>query len=379
MASSPEIYLIESALVTPLGYGTADNMEALLKGQSGIDLVNDPTFHPHPLHVSAMKPELLHTPDGHFLHDTRFDTLLLQCAAQLKQRSPVDLSAPDVLLILSTTKGNISLMDSDLHDERLHLHYSAEKLREYLGNPHTPLIISNACISGISAFIVAARYLKEGLCKHAVVMGCDVLSRFVISGFQSFHAISKEPCRPFDLHRHGISMGEAAAAVILSADQRSDVEIGAGWISNDANHISGPSRTGEELAFCIRQSLQQSELTNEDIGFICAHGTATPYNDEMESLAIEAAGLSEVPLFSLKGHYGHTLGAAGVLELVITAECLKREIILPNLNFTVHGVSGKVFVNRTLQHKRTQAALKTGSGFGGCNAALVLKRSKTAQ
>lgn len=107
---------------------------------------------------------------------------------------------------------------------------------------------------------------------------------------------------------------------------------------------------------------------------ICAHGTATAYNDEMESLAIEAAGLSDVPVFSLKGAYGHTLGAAGVLETLLLAEGLKRNCILPNLNFSTPGVSGRITVSTQLEHRPMQYALKTGSGFGGCNAALLLEK-----
>lgn len=356
-------------MLTPLGAGLQANWEALCAAHSAIRIVEDARFAPGPLPLSAFDSPFWSQPA-----QPRFDFLLQQLALRLQQESPVDLASPETLLILSTTKGNIALMENDTADERLHLSYSAERIAALYGNSNQPLVISNACISGISAFIVARRYLLQGLFRHVVILACDVLSRFIISGFQSFHAVSKEPCRPFDLDRAGINLGEAAAAAILSLNVPGPVKIRDGFITNDANHISGPSRTGDELAFAIRHSLRSSGGASVLPQMICTHGTATAYNDEMESLAIEAAGLSDVPVFSLKGAYGHTLGAAGVLETVLLAEGLKQNIILPNLNFNTLGVSGRITVNAELQRRDMQYALKTGSGFGGCNAALVLEK-----
>ncbi len=356
-------------MLTPLGAGLRANWEALCAGHSAIRILEDARFASGPLPLSAFDPNFWPTPE-----QPRFDYLLEQLAIGLRKNSPVDLASAETLIILSTTKGNIGLMESDPSDERLHLSYSAERIAALYGNPNPPLVISNACISGISAFIVARRYLMQGLFRHVVIFGCDVLSRFVISGFQSFHAISNEPCRPFDDERKGINLGEGAAAAILSLDVPGPVRIGEGLITNDANHISGPSRTGEELAFAIRHALRTSGGEMVLPHMICAHGTATAYNDEMESLAIEASGLSDVPVFSLKWAYGHTLGAAGVLETVVLAEGLKRNIILPNLNFSAPGVSGRITVSTQLEHRPMQYALKTGSGFGGCNAALLMEK-----
>lgn len=370
----PPICLIHSALFTPLGDQLSETMKAILEGRSGISEVDDSRFFKTHIPLSKIEDAALVDSAGEYLHQTRFDTLMLNCAAKLAECKQVDFSAKDTLIILSTTKGNIELIETHPTHEALQLSYSARKLQAFFKNPTTPFIVSNACISGISAFIVARRLLRHGQYKHVVIIGVDALSKFVVNGFNAFHALSKNPCKPFDAARNGISLGEAAAGVVLSSEILSEIEIGAGFVSNDANHISGPSKTGEELSYCIQHALASSERSPDDIDFISAHGTATIYNDEMESLAIEKSQLQHAPVFSLKGHFGHTLGASGVLELIVSSECLKRNLILPSLNFSTLGVSGRVTVNSSFVEKTIHTALKTGSGFGGCNAALVLNK-----
>jgi 3-oxoacyl-[acyl-carrier-protein] synthase-1 len=122
-----------------------------------------------------------------------------------------------------------------------------------------PLVVSNACISGLLGMIVGMRLIQSGQYEHAVVAGADVVSKFVLSGFQSFHAISNEPCKPFDEARNGINLGEAAGTVVLSASKAysNGISIKSGAVSNDANHISGPSRTGEELFHAISRSMKE--------------------------------------------------------------------------------------------------------------------------
>jgi 3-oxoacyl-[acyl-carrier-protein] synthase-1 len=221
--------------------------------------------------------------------------------------------------------------------------------------------------------------LLAGAYDHVVVLGADELSRFVVSGFQSLSALGNEPCKPFDRDRKGVSLGECATAVVVSAIPQAlgadpDVSIAGGTISNDANHISGPSRTGDELAFAVREALKESNTQAGEIGFISAHGTATVYNDEMEAKAFYSLGLDTVPVNSTKGSFGHTLGAAGVLETILSIYSLRRNEILPTVGYEHHGVTQPITVNRTLQSKSMTKSLKTASGFGGCNAAIVLQK-----
>jgi 3-oxoacyl-[acyl-carrier-protein] synthase I len=211
-------------------------------------------------------------------------------------------------------------------------------------------------------------------------MGADVLSSFVISGFQSLYAMSDEPCMPFDKHRKGINLGEACATVILSKDEKLIVDsekiyINGTAMTNDANHISGPSRTGEELKIAISKSLQLSNLQPQEINFISAHGTATLFNDDMESKALHLAGMATTPVNSLKGYFGHTLGAAGVIESVISLHSLRNNIIVGTCNFSESGTAEIINVTSKNESKIMTHCMKTASGFGGCNAAAVFSKN----
>ena len=287
---------------------------------------------------------------------------------------------PDrTLYILSTTKGNIELLNAGNYDPvKIHLHATAKQLADDAGFQHS-LVISNACISGVLAIIVAKRFLDVGKYDHCIVVGADALSQFVVSGFESLHALSPELCRPFDSERKGINLGEAASCLVLSSKPetlgvRSTIKVTGGGLSNDANHISGPSRTGLELAKAIDHALQEAQTTPDKIDFISAHGTATLFNDEMESKAFDHAGMNKIPLHSLKGYFGHTLGAAGIVESVMCIQSLLNDEILVSKGFENMGVSQPMNVCKELIQKPITSCLKTASGFGGCNAAIVINK-----
>jgi 3-oxoacyl-[acyl-carrier-protein] synthase I len=366
-----QVWVAADAIVSPLGKSSEENFRQLKQGRSGVALLDDPSLTATPVQAGkissiAASPAL-----------TRFEVMGLEAieAVTAKFRLP----AERTLFVLSTTKGNIGLMDEGRTDHpRLPLHATAAFLAGKAGLRHH-VVISNACISGVMALTVAKRFLQAGKYDHALVLGADTLSRFVISGFQSLQALSPERCRPFDAARKGINLGEAAAAMLLTVEPEAlgaepEVRILGSGLSNDANHISGPSRTGEELAFAIGQALRESDLSAGDIGFVSAHGTATLYNDEMEARAFNLAGLSGTPLNSLKAYYGHTLGAAGIVETVMGMHSLMRGVAIPTLGFSTPGVSQPVNVIRETMPAQWSIFLKTASGFGGCNAAIVLQK-----
>jgi len=284
-------------------------------------------------------------------------------------------------LIISSTKGNISVIENEAIakdvQERVSLSHSGALIASHFGFVNKPVIVSHACISGLVAIITGMRLIQHGTYDTAVVTGADVITKFILSGFQSFQAVSTEPCKPFDEARNGITLGEGAATVILSSNKPGDgaVKVSGGAVSNDANHISGPSRTGEELYQAILSALNESGISSDDIDFISAHGTATLYNDEMEAKAINLAGMQHIPLNSLKGYYGHTLGAAGLIETVISLHSLKENVVLPTPGYTKPGTSKPVHVFKELKQGVFNTCLKTASGFGGCNAAIVLQKA----
>ncbi|MCP4311173.1 MAG: beta-ketoacyl synthase [Bacteroidetes bacterium] len=383
-----QTYLENSNIISPAGWDSGENLESVLSGRSGIGISSDRGLSPVDLPLARLDwdevekrfKSLPGTSEA--VQFTRFEMLGILSVDDALKESAVDPADPETAFILSTTKGNVELMENPgaFEPERLFLWKSAELIARFSGIKSRPLVVSNACISGVSAMLTGRALIASGRYKHAIVLGADLLSRFIISGFQSFMSLSDEPCKPFDNQRNGLTLGEAAATIIISA-QHGMVELVSGTTSNDANHISGPSRTGEGLLLAIRETLEG----HEPPGVISAHGTATPYNDEMESIAITRAGLGGVAVNSLKGYFGHTLGAAGVVESIINIGAMKQGVLPATLGFSSRGVSGEINVSgetgfsgetnipgRGLQGE-VGTMLKIASGFGGCNAAALFK------
>ena len=385
-----DIFIVSDNILSPLGVTTAANFSQLVQGVSGIRLHDDKALSEQPFYAALFGKE-----DKGGGEYTKFERLLITSVAAALQGSGIDPADKKTVLIISTTKGNISLLEMGVAGEkneppsagnrpgagpgltdRIALHTSARLVTEYFGFGAPAIIVSNACISGIMAILTGFRLIRSGQYENAVIVGADVISNFILSGFQSFQAISSRPCRPFDRDRDGITLGEGAATMILSSQPKyaGGIKVMGGSTSNDANHLSAPSRTGEELGYSIKTALGQAGLSATDIDFISAHGTATLYNDEMEAKAITLANLQSVPVNSLKGYYGHTLGAAGLIESIVAAHCLKADLVLPTIGFEQPGVSQPLNICSTLLSAPLKNCVKTASGFGGCNAALVLSK-----
>ena len=365
------VYIAADNIFSPLGTSTKENFEKVKNGNSAIRQITNASFSPEPFYASMF--EGLPVAEEF----TRFENVCITSIQDALSQTTIKLSSADTVFILSTTKGNIELIEGEEVNEemrsRVSLFNTAKLIAEHFGSKNKPLVVSNACISGVLSVIIAKRLLESGKYKHAVITGADVLSRFIISGFQSLNAMSKNPCKPFDKTRDGINLGECAATIVLTTDKllSKSILVNGGASSNDANHISGPSRTGVELSFAIKEAMNESGVTPCDLSFISAHGTATLFNDEMEAKAFSHASLAGVPLNSLKAHFGHTLGAAGVLESIFTYHSLLEGVVLPSKNFEALGVSENVNVNTLLATSHKKHALKTASGFGGCNAAVI--------
>ena len=309
---------------------------------------------------------------------TFFEKMIILSAAKALEQTPIDPASEKVLFILSTTKGNVFLLDKrekGFPSERVRLGVAARQMSEYFHNPNTPIVVSNACISGVCAQIQAMRELENGHFDYVVTVGADVQSPFIVSGFQSFKALSVEPCKPFDANRTGLNLGDAAATIIYTKkDSITDNDWVAcrGAIRNDANHISGPSRTGEGSYRALRAVL--GDLNPEKLAFINTLGTATPYNDEMESFAIERAGLAQITVNGLKGYYGHTMGAAGILETILSMQAVDDNNILATKGFETIGVTHPLVLSNENKPTDKKAFIKLLSGFGGCNAALLMAK-----
>ncbi|MES2425844.1 MAG: beta-ketoacyl synthase N-terminal-like domain-containing protein [Bacteroidota bacterium] len=374
----PAVYIVADNIYSPIGTTTAQNFERVKQGISGIKKHTNAALSDGSVYASLFNYNESY--NNKSFKYSKFESLLIASVEEGVNQSEIDITSDKTIIIVSSTKGNISLLESDPDNpdlkERIALHTSAKLVAEHFGFVNQPLVVSNACISGIMAILTAARLLRSGQYENAVVVGADVISKFVLSGFQSFQAIGAGPCKPFDINRTGITLGEGAATMVLSTNLKyvDRIKVLSGAVSNDANHISAPSRTGKELCGAIERALTKSGLVPDDIDLVSAHGTATSYNDEMEAKAIALAGLSDVPANSLKGYYGHTLGAAGLIESILSIQSLKQNVILPTLGFETIGVSEPINICTSLTSKRLKTCLKTASGFGGCNAAIVFSK-----
>ena len=368
-------------ILSPLGMGTAENYAAVKAGQSALRRYEGKWALPEPFVASLVdrdKVEQAFATIGDNAKYTFFEKMIILSAQQAVQQADIDAASSRVLFILSTTKGNVFLLDkreTDFPVERVLLGSAARQLTDFFHNPNAPIVVSNACISGVCAQIEAMRNLENGCFDYVVVVGCDVQSAFIVSGFQSFKALSTEPCKPFDANRTGLNLGDAAATIIYTRKETVDADEWVacrGAIRNDANHISGPSRIGEGSYRALKVAL--GKANPDDIAFINAHGTATMYNDEMESVAIERAGLAQVPVNGLKGYYGHTMGAAGILETILSMQAIDDHILLATRGYETLGVTHPLVVSNQNQTTDKRMFIKLLSGFGGCNAALLFAK-----
>ena len=373
------VYAIASNIISSLGMDTAAHWQAVTMGRIGIKRYEDKGLSNMPFMAAKLDPAQWQAIEAQTRSErslTPFEQLANCSIKKALDTLDESIDLKQTVFILASTKGNIELL-GQAPDERVLLTHSAKVIAELNGISAKPVIISHACVSGVVALQHGLRLLQAGKYKYAIITGCDRFSRFVLNGFQALQAVSDEPCRPFDAAGKGITPGEAAATIILSAKKTGKPlgQLLSGATSNDANHISGPSRTGEELSAAITRALAEANISASQIGMISAHGTGTSFNDEMEAKAFDHAGLLNCPVHSFKGYTGHTLGAAGVLESAMILESLYYQTLIPSAGYTDLGVPKAINITRQTQQAKIDYVLKTASGFGGCNAAIILGKT----
>jgi len=288
-------------------------------------------------------------------------------------------------LVLSTTKANIEalerLSDGRPCSDSARRHLQPDRLAADLAaefGAHGPVqTISVACVSGLMALMQGAKLIQRGAADAVLVVGVDHLSAFVLAGFTALKALDPIGCRPFDRDRCGLSPGEAGAAIMLVRGDlapRPAITIRGWGSSNDANHMTGPSRDGAGLTQAIRAALNAAQLHADQIDYVNAHGTGTPYNDAMESAALRTVfGGTCPPVSGLKGMLGHTLGAAGIIETLACVLAM-QERLLPGTPRLSHAADDTPLslVKTPRAVTKLNHILKLNTGFGGMNGALIL-------
>src|SRR5690554_5441180 len=375
-------YVSYNNIISSLGFSSEAVVKNIHNEVSGLQLIDDNKVLPEPFYSALIDSEEL---EKAFLKlqpktdYTRLEKMMITSLNDVIQNSKIELN-DRVGLIISSTKGNIDVLDNNnpFPKERAYLSELGKHIQDFFKFENEAIVVSNACVSGILSVAIAKRYIQQNTYDHVFIVSGDVVTEFILSGFNSFQALSHGPCKPYDKNRTGINIGEVAASALVTKSRnnlaREAVEILGESSCNDANHISGPSRTGEGLYRSIKLALEQANLTAKDIDYISAHGTATLFNDEMEAIAINRLQLQHVPLNSLKGYFGHTLGASGLLETIIGMYSLYNNTLYASKGFETLGVSQPIHVIKKTTSKELNTFLKTASGFGGCNTAIIFKK-----
>lgn len=364
MKQNVMVSVLADNVISPLGETSEENYQAVKEGKSAI---------------RAYAPMTAGIPNGFVasLLSSDFEELAFRSAQKAIDASGINVSSTRTVFILSSTKGSIEKL-GQTDDDKLYLGNIAQHIAARLGIQLSPIVVCNACISGLAAMILASRLLVSKKYDYAVVCGADCPGRFIISGFQSLNAMSAFSCQPFDIERQGLNLGEAAATVVLgreittksvnNACRRQVWQIGHGYIKNDAYHISAPSKTAEGLYEALQETMNGIDKRN--IAFINAHGTATLFNDQMEAIAIHRAELQDIPVNALKGYIGHTLGAAGIMETILCMKAVDDHTVLGTRGYEEVGVSGRIQLSSKHHSTIKTSFIKQLSGFGGCNATL---------
>jgi 3-oxoacyl-[acyl-carrier-protein] synthase-1 len=354
------IYIGAEHIISPLGKTIQDNFSKLANNESGIQ----------PVAGVGRNMETCYL--GKILDPSvAFTTLLIEgIQGAMGAIDDSILQSTKTILLISSTKGAIEYHLQDQFNRA-----SADVVSNF-GLVNQPIVVSNACVSGVLAINMAERFIRSGQYAHAIVVGCDLVTNFVLNGFQSLFAMSPQYCKPFDTNRTGINLGEGCGVVVVSKNasvfKQTPLLLLKGHSANDANHISGPSRTGEGLFRTVRKTLDINGIVPADIDFISAHGTATIYNDEMEAIAFDRLQVSHCPINSLKGYFGHTLGAAGVIETAVSMQMMRHNLLLKSLGYETVGTSKPLNIIQENQFADLNLILKTASGFGGGNASLAI-------
>ena len=362
--------ILATNITSPIGLTTAANFEAVRRGE--VSQKNLTGFRGLPVNICAgcfteEQRAALRVPGFSWL-----ESLEIRSVQEALSHCDVDPASPRTLFVLSTTLGNVDELSASPETDGDFRNYgeSARKVARHLGIVTEPVIVCNACVSGVTAQLLADRLIASGRYDNAIVCGADSLSPFIVAVFTSFQSLSPTVCRPFDIERLGLNLGEAASTVILGKSSGAGTwRILDGSLDNDSYHVSAPDPTGDGVRRVIEKVVAGRDVS--DLATICVHGTGTMFNDEMESKAIAAAGLSGVPVSSYKAYFGHTMGACGLLETVLALYALDQGVILPAGGYEEIGVSGRIDISPVERPTGKRTLLKIVSGFGGCNGAAV--------
>ncbi|MBI5561796.1 MAG: beta-ketoacyl-[acyl-carrier-protein] synthase family protein [Deltaproteobacteria bacterium] len=387
-------------ILTALGTGKEANLSGVIEGSSGIALITsfDTTGYRVRTGGEVKDPEISRPATGKLARHDRATRLLLAAAAEAMAEASVARGLPEETPVFAgTTLGGMiggvayhrALMAGGRPRPALIMdylsHLQAAHLRDRLGLKGEISTVSNACASGANAIGFAFKEIQSGCAEAAIAAGYDTMCEFTYAGFNSLQALSPTVTRPFDRDRDGLALGEGGAVFVMEELGRAKARgariiaevIGYGE-STDAYHITRPDPSGAGAARAMQMAIVDAGVDPADIDYINAHGTGTPPNDSMEAAAIKTVfgpHASRVPVSSTKPMTGHLLGGAGAVEAAISIMAMNAGVLPPNLNYRTPepGFNLNV-IDRPGERAVIKTILSNSFGFGGANAALVIRR-----
>ncbi len=373
---SKKVWVTDVAAVTALAPDLEGLWRRIISGKTSIKPVQRFPVEKYTSRIASLIEDLTRSGGQSLIH-ALLDRLF-------RKTGPVP---SDAFLVTATTKAGIDNLErlrqkipADPND--ILLASIPDIVSKMLGLKGQAINISAACASSAIAVARAAALIATGRTDAVLVCCLDIVTEFVFSGFSSLGALSPVPCMPFDRGRNGLSLGEGAAALMLMSRERAEREdmshLGtvSGWgIAGDAYHITAPVRDGRGLIKAVNQAMRSAMVNEEDISVISAHGTGTVYNDLMELTAFRHLfGHRKVPVYSVKGAIGHTMGAAGGIEVALGLKTLAEQVVPPTVGLSDPEDDAAGLVSPFARNIKGDYLLTTNSGFGGTNAAIVLKR-----
>lgn len=389
------VAVVAAGVVSPLGFGLEETAEALRAGRDCVSAVTSfPVDHCRSKTAGQVADQELMSRTRHGRRAERLHRAAQMMIVALREALEQAPGFKPELTVVGTTSGGMSFGEDyyrSLH-RRKSLRYAAGRIANYppqkaivdaqeaLGITAPCQVIANACASGSNAIGHAFECVRSGRYRQVLTGGYDALSELVFVGFDSLQASTPEKCRPFDRDRSGLALGEGAA--ILALENLEDAErrganilaeiIGYG-LSTDNHHLTQPNPSGSGARQAMERALESAAMT--PIDYINAHGTATPFNDAAEGKAI-AELFARVPVSSTKGMMGHSLGAAGAVEAVISLLALRDQFLPPNINFRQADPALELdIVANQSRPAAIRTVLSNSFGFGGTNATIILRAS----
>ena len=376
-----EVWITDSGVVTGVGKNLEDTWKNLIAGKTAIREITRFPVKSYRASIGACISHL--TPSG--------PVSLIRSVTDLLINQISNVPA-DSLLITATTKAGIDNLEklkrgvAAVTNDILPSFLSAT-IGKQLGLGGGSLNISAACASSTIAIAQGTALISSGTVESVLVCSADVITEFVFSGFSALQILSPFPCKPFDRNRAGLSLGEGASFLMLMNANRAKrlglsrkVSIAGFGVANDASHITAPDKNGSGLIKAISRAMKVANIENDAITGISAHGTGTIHNDLMELTAFRTVFSDRCPpIYSVKGCIGHTFGAAGGIEVALANKALLEQTIPPTVGLLHPEYGAECLVSSKPFSIRGDYILVTNSGFGGINAAIILKRGLSSE